>query len=50
MIKESQKHFRNALDLAAAFHPGKILPEADGMTAGRIKEIINSMLQKELYK
>lgn len=50
MIKESQKHFRNALDLAAAFHPGKILPEADGMTVGRIKEIINSMLQKELYK
>lgn len=50
MIKESQKHFRNALNLAEAFHPEKILPEADGMTAGRIKEIINSMLQKELYK
>ena len=49
-IKESQKHFRNALELAAAYHPEKILPEADGMTAGRIKEIIQSMLQKELYE
>lgn len=49
MIKQSQKHFRNALELAAAYHPEKVLPEADGMTAGRIKEIIQSMLQKELY-
>ncbi len=48
--KESQKHFRNALAATSAYQPETILPEADEMTAGRIKEIIQSMLQKELYQ
>lgn len=40
--QESRKHFANALALLGAYHPEEILPESEGMTAGRIAEIIRS--------
>lgn len=40
--KESGKHFANALALLCAFQPEDILPQSEGMTAGRLMEIIQS--------
>jgi chemotaxis protein methyltransferase CheR len=41
-IRESTRHFKNALSLLDSYKPQQILPESDGMTAGRLKEIIQS--------
>jgi len=43
--KESQKHFRNALKCLAGSKPDDIVPESEGITAGRFEEIIRSMMQ-----
>ena len=40
--KEAEKHFENALSLLQAHRTEDILPESDGMTAGRLMEIIRS--------
>ena len=37
---ESKKHFENALSLLSAYRAEEILPESDGLTAGRLREII----------
>jgi chemotaxis protein methyltransferase CheR len=41
-LKESHKHFANALALLSAYGQDEILPESEGMTAGRLREIIRS--------
>lgn len=41
--KETEKHFANALSLLNALRPEDILPQSEGMTAGRLMEIIQSM-------
>jgi chemotaxis protein methyltransferase CheR len=41
-FKESKKHFANALSLLGSYRHEDILPESDGMTAGRLREIIQS--------
>jgi len=41
--KESEKHFQNALSLLRTFDQEEILPESEGLTAGRLIEIINAM-------
>jgi chemotaxis protein methyltransferase CheR len=45
-LKESSKHVENALALLSAYRQDDILPEADGITAGRLREILASMYQK----
>jgi chemotaxis protein methyltransferase CheR len=40
---EAQRHFGNALASLRAHPPGEALPESDGLTAGRLAEIIESM-------
>lgn len=42
-IAESNRHFDNALTLARARQPDEILPEADGLTAGRLAGIISAL-------
>lgn len=42
MIKESQRHFKNALALLDRYRPDEVIPESDGMFAGRLKEIIRA--------
>jgi chemotaxis protein methyltransferase CheR len=37
--EESQKHFENVLLLLARCEPEDILPESDGLSAGRLKEM-----------
>jgi chemotaxis protein methyltransferase CheR len=38
--KDSRKYFNNALELLSRYHPDAIVPEADGLLAGRLIEII----------
>lgn len=42
-FKESERHFANALTILRAYPRGEALPESDGMTAGRLAEIITAM-------
>jgi chemotaxis protein methyltransferase CheR len=37
--KESQKHFENVLQLLARYRPEEIVPESDGLSAGRLIEM-----------
>jgi chemotaxis protein methyltransferase CheR len=46
-FRESRKHFENALSLLGAYKPEDILPEAEGMTAGRLMEIIRATTHVE---
>ncbi|MBM3889264.1 MAG: chemotaxis protein CheR [Verrucomicrobia bacterium] len=40
---EAEKHFQHALQLLRGLRADEILPESDGITAGRLAEIIGSM-------
>jgi len=44
---EADKHFANALDLVRRHSADTVLPESDGLTAGRLAEIITSLLSLE---
>lgn len=39
-IKESRRHFDNTLTILDRYPPDKVIPESDGMSARRLKEII----------
>jgi chemotaxis protein methyltransferase CheR len=41
-LREAANHFDNAHTLLSAYAPEQVLPEFDGMTAGRLMEIIRS--------
>lgn len=41
-VSESRKHFNNALSLLQKHGQGDILPHCEGMTVGRLKEIIRA--------
>ena len=41
---KARKHYLNARELLAKHKDEEVLPESEGMTAGRLKEIINSMI------
>jgi chemotaxis protein methyltransferase CheR len=41
---QANKHFANALRLLRSFPPNALPPESDGMTAGRLVEIIAALL------
>lgn len=42
-VREADKHFANALHLLRECQPSDLLPESDGLTAGRMTETINTM-------
>ena len=44
-MQAAQKHFENALTLLNTLGQEDILPESEGLTAGRLKEIIQATLQ-----
>lgn len=46
-LKESEKHYANALALLDAHRSEEVLLESEGMTAGRLMEIIRSTTFKE---
>lgn len=41
--KRAQKHFHNALHLLRAYSPDDLLPEAEGLTVGRLSDMLTSM-------
>lgn len=41
-VKESRRYYSTALTLLEKYDPDEILPESDGMPAGRLKEIIRA--------
>ena len=41
-VRESQRHFNNALALLDKYSPDDVIPGSDGMSAGRLKEIIRA--------
>ncbi|SRR5712691_8956955 len=47
-LRESEKHFENALSLLRAYRQEDILPESEGMTVGRLIEIIRLTSCKEI--
>ena len=49
-LKESQKHFENALSLLSAYQQGEVLPESEGIAAGRLAEIIQSTTDREISR
>jgi chemotaxis protein methyltransferase CheR len=44
---EADKHFANALALLARYQPDAVLPDSDGLVAGRLKELIESTMSIE---
>ncbi len=49
-LKESQKHFKNALSLLSEFEQAEVLPESEGIAAGRLAEIIQSTTEGEISR
>lgn len=47
-IVEANKHFANASYLLQDYQPGDLLAESDGLTAGRLTEIIASLVAMEV--
>jgi chemotaxis protein methyltransferase CheR len=47
---ESDKHFANTAHLLRGCQPGDLLPESDGLTAGRLTEIISSIADTEAMR
>ncbi|MBA2658899.1 MAG: tetratricopeptide repeat protein [Nitrosospira sp.] len=41
-LREAERHFDNALSLLCSYQKDELLPESDGLTAGRLMEIITS--------
>lgn len=46
-IEEANKHFAITLDLLAACQSNDILPQSDGLAAGRLKEMVGSAMSME---
>jgi chemotaxis protein methyltransferase CheR len=44
--EESEKHFENVLSLLNAYQPQEILPESEGITAERLRQIIGVCLDQ----
>jgi len=46
-VKDSERHFRNALSILSGYRQEQVLPESEGITAGRLAEIIQSTVSSE---
>ncbi len=40
---KARKHFKNVYELLSSYKDDAVIPESEGMTAGRMKEIVHSM-------
>jgi chemotaxis protein methyltransferase CheR len=49
-LRESQKHFENALSLLSGYQQAEVLPESEGIAAGRLAEIIQSTTDREINR
>jgi len=46
-FKEARKHFENVITLLNNYRQEDVLPESDGITAGRLGEIVGSIIQEK---
>jgi chemotaxis protein methyltransferase CheR len=46
-FKEADKHFSNVLGLLADYKSDDVLPQSDGLVAGRLKEMVESAISME---
>jgi chemotaxis protein methyltransferase CheR len=46
-VTDARKHFSNVTEILSAYQPDDILPESDGITAGRLAEIIGTFRMRE---
>jgi chemotaxis protein methyltransferase CheR len=46
--QDARRHFNNALELLRGCAPEELLPESDGLTAGRLREILTTLLALEV--
>jgi chemotaxis protein methyltransferase CheR len=47
-VSESIKHLQNVRKLLARYSPDEVVPESEGITAERLIEIVNSLLEMEV--
>jgi len=47
-LVEAEKHFENALNILGSYDQEDILPESEGMTAGRMRELIRVSMNREM--
>ncbi|GLQ91508.1 CheR family methyltransferase [Dyella acidisoli] len=43
--RDARRYFRNALDLLLPLSKGEVVPESDGLSAGRLEEIVTTLLE-----
>ena len=48
--KSARRHFQNALTLLRRYEQAVIIPESEGLTAGRLSELIRTMLPQSLLR
>jgi chemotaxis protein methyltransferase CheR len=46
-VKESEKHFENVLSLLASYGPEEVVPESEGLSARRLREIVSVQRSQE---
>jgi chemotaxis protein methyltransferase CheR len=46
-VKESEKHFENVLSLLAGYGPEEVVPESEGLSARRLREIVTVQRAQE---
>ncbi len=46
-LKEAERHFTNTRTLLASYQPNEILPQSDGLVAGRLREMVESAMAME---
>jgi chemotaxis protein methyltransferase CheR len=46
-FKEADKHFSNVLGLLADYQSNDVLPQSDGLVAGRLREMVESAIAME---
>jgi len=47
-LLEAEKHFENAMNILGDYDQDEVLPESEGMTAGRMRELIRMSMNKEM--
>ncbi len=46
-LKEAERHFANTRTLLKAYQPDDVLPQSDGLVAGRLQEMVESAMAME---
>ena len=46
-FKEAERHFANTRTLLNSYQPNEVLPQSDGLVAGRLREMVESAMAME---